>query len=171
MKIKIKSKEVKSEIFEALHQEPRFQDILQQVITKLKLGHSPVVIESWGSHFRKIKAYDVFWSWVLTAEEYNQLLAHWDDKDLEIKSCTHLNAKSKTPFRAENASLTISLTSGNTEVLKKETVVPKNMTKCLIYYGYRDLNYFKIYFTKLGYNVTEGNVGDKYGLLISLGEE
>lgn len=167
---KLHSKEVKSEIFETLHNEPRFQCILGEVINKLKLGHEPVVIESWSSHFRKIKACDVFWSWVLTAEEYSHLLKLWDDNDANIKSCTQLNAESETPFRAEDVLLTISVTKKHKEVFKKVTTMPRNMAKCLIYYGYRDLNYFKHYFTSLGYEVSEGNVGDKYGLLISLGK-
>jgi hypothetical protein len=167
---KVYSKEVKSEIFETLHNEHRFQCILEKVINKLKLGHEPVVIESWSSHFRKIKAYDVFWSWVLTAKEYDYLLTLWDDNGIDIKSCAQLNAESETPFRGEDILLTIVVTQRHKELFRKSTTMPKNMATCLIYYGYRDMNYFKHYFTSLGYEVTEGNVGDKYGLLISLGK-
>ena len=167
---KYKSKEVKTAIFNALNSEQRFNNVLQAVVDNIKCGNEPVVLESFSSYFCKSTPTDKLWKSIFTEEEIDKIAArYWDDRDIEIKSRGTLNAKSDKPFL--DASITITFTNGKKKLLEKTVSAPEWLLNELVYFGYRDCNYFKLYFKMLGYSVAEGNVGDKRGLLISLGEE
>ena len=85
---------------------------------------------------------------------------------LECKAT--LNVKLDQPFR--EAIVTIHVTENNkrTSVVKCATKVSDDMMSELVSWGYRDKNYLKLFFKSLGYDVSEGNVANKHGLLITL---
>lgn len=165
----LKSKDVKCAIFETLSEEPRFQHILKTVTDCIKRGQEPVVLENWNSYFRKLKPNDPFWENILTEAEFTHLAPFWDDKDVEMKSRVSLNAKSDTPFR--EASVSITFSRGDKTLFKTQFNAPEWLMKSQVYFGYRDHNYFRIFFKSLGYHVEDGNVADRQGLLIRLGDE
>lgn len=160
------SKAVKSEIFAELEQEPRFCHILQEVVAAIKKGQEPVVIESWGSYFGKMKFNDKLYNALFTEQDKNVIYPVYDL--LEFNAKATLNAEAAKPFL--EATVQIEVVKNRHILLNKKVKIEPVWMRELVYFGHRDKNYFKLFFKTLGYRVEEGNVNNRHGLLISLGE-
>lgn len=159
------SQEVKREIFENLSKESRFVGISELVVDAIKRGQDPVVIESFTTSMRKAQPNDELWKDVFTSEESSLFAPLWCKDKAEVKAA--LISEAEVPYR--ESIVTIKLGKNQMQMTRTFTS-DDNLMKRLMYFGNRDKNYFKIYFRQLGYHVSDGNVGERQGLLISLGD-
>lgn len=158
--------EVKREIFEELSKDSRFQDLLKMVVESLKKGQEPTVIESFSTLLQKAKPNDELWKLMFTDADTEKIQKHWTFKDrVEIK--VSLNAELPKPFQEARVSIKVKAENYS---IKQAFHTGDDVMKYMVYFGYRDKNYIRLFFKSLGYQVQEGNVGDKFGLLISLGD-
>lgn len=159
------NEQVKSEIFERLAASPRFAHIVTTVIDMFRHGQNPVTIESWNTHSQKFKPTDEIWDKFMMPEE-TQKFREFCKKHAPVKITSKAILNADNPELAE-ADVVVCVT-GDNSIFKDAYAVPKECMDELIYWGYKDKNYLKLFFSYLGYNVTEGQQNGKYGLLISL---
>lgn len=161
----MKSNDVKRELCEALMKIPRFQSLVKQVVEMLKNGHAPVVIESWNTYCQRNAKSDDFWSKMLPDYAYAKFCAYNDSPtkiELRPSLCGQL------PMRAE-VRLTLHIHTSKTHIMCEPFCAPQEMLTQLIFWGHRDENYIRLLFAYLGYNVSKGNLSEKFGLLINFG--
>lgn len=163
------SKEVRTEIFDELAQEPRFCRILQKVVDAFKEGQGPIVIESFSTYIKKIQVGDELWNRFFTKEQ-TQYISRRYGTNFELKTKVSLNAKLPKPFQEVVIELTIVPCNELSPYYRHTVNLKGEELEELFFYGHRDRNYFQLFFRTLGYVVEEGNVSGKYGLLISLGD-
>ncbi len=144
----------------------RFQTIAQQVIDLLKAGHAPVVIECWKSFWSNNATNDKLWNELFPPIVCETLRNTNNNENKAVIVKAGLKSLS-LPFFEACITLQITSKDGKSSV-ESHRVLESAQTK-LIYWGHRDRNYLKLFFTYLGYNVSEGNVAGKYGLLINFG--
>lgn len=162
------SKEVKRVIFEELSSTPRFTNILETVIRMFKQGQDPVVIESWNTFCQRHAPSDDMWEGMMKGEDVKAFRTYCKThKPIKITSTAALNTKLLQPYTEASVTLTA---TGEHDAYKLVFTVPEKRMTDLIFWGYRDKNYFKLFFRQLGYKVSENQSAGKYGLLISLEE-
>lgn len=158
-----KSEDVKREIFDALCEDTRFKNMLENVADCLRKGQGPVVIESFSTLIQKAKPHDELWELLFTPKDSARFEKHWFAKD-RVSIQVSLNAEIAKPFQEAKLSIKI---PNEKYTVKQKLTAECDLMKYMAYFGYRDKNYFQLFFKMLGYSVKEGNLGDKYGLLIS----
>lgn len=166
MKKTSNSEDVKHEIFEVLYEDGRYRGILNDVVDCMKKGQGPIVIESFATFLRRTNPESEVYGTLFTKKDINILKKHWNLKDgIEVQ--VSLNAELQKPFQEAKVSIKI---PSEKYSIKLRLTESDEMMKQMVYFGHRDKNYFSLFFKTLGYSVKEGNLGDKYGLLISFGE-
>ena len=162
------SKEVKRAIFEELSNCPRFTHILETVIGMFKQGQDPVVIESWNTYWQRFSPTDEMWKRFVPDDKIAAFQSTLLSEKAHLECKATLNVKLDQPFREAIVTLHVTENNKRTSVVKCATKVPDDMMSELVSWGYRDKNYLKLFFKSLGYGVSEGNVANKHGLLITL---
>lgn len=165
------STSVKREIFEEISQEPRFIGILQKVADNFKKGQSPVVIESFNTYWQRVGAEDSVWDTILPDEARDDLRKACVRESSNVEMRASLNTQLEKPYLEANISVCISSRSCGRSTKKHTVTLPSEKMSQLVFFGYRDKNYLKLFFGSLGYSVSDGNMGNRYGLLITLGND